>query len=56
MAAKFLTTMKEFPPNQSPGSFNLSKIAEQLRNSGGNLARWRRGPSTHLVDDPLYRM
>ena len=34
LAAKFLMTMKEFPPSQSPGSFNLSKIEEQLRNVG----------------------
>jgi arylsulfatase A-like enzyme len=31
LAAKFLMTMKEYPPSQSPGSFNLSKIEEQLR-------------------------
>lgn len=37
LAAKFLATMKEYPPSQSPGSFNLSKIEEQLRkNSGSN--------------------
>jgi arylsulfatase len=35
LAAKFLMTMKEFPPSQSPGSFNLSKIEEQLREVGG---------------------
>jgi arylsulfatase A-like enzyme len=35
LAAKFLMTMKEFPPSQSPGSFNLSKIEEQLRNATG---------------------
>ena len=34
LAAKFLQTMKEYPPSQSPGSFNLSKIEEQLRNTG----------------------
>ena len=33
LAARFLMTMKEFPPSQSPGSFNLSKIEEQLRNA-----------------------
>ena len=33
LAAKFLSTMKEFPPSQKPGSFNLSKIEEQLRNA-----------------------
>ena len=31
MAAKFLMTMKEYPPSQSPGSFNLTKIEEQLK-------------------------
>jgi len=30
MAAKFLKTMQEFPPSQSPGSFNLEKIQKQL--------------------------
>jgi arylsulfatase len=33
LAAQFLQTMKEYPPSQSPGSFNLSKIEEQLRKS-----------------------
>jgi arylsulfatase len=38
LAAQFLQTMQEFPPSQTPGSFNLSKIEEQLRNgmSGSN--------------------
>jgi arylsulfatase len=31
LAAKFLKTMQEYPPSQSPGSFNLKKIEEQLR-------------------------
>jgi len=35
LATKFLMTMQEFPPSQSPGSFNLSKIEKQLRNMGG---------------------
>lgn len=35
LAAKFLMTMKEFPPSQSPGSFNLSKIEESLKKAGG---------------------
>ena len=34
LAAKFLMTMKEYPPSQSPGAFNLSKIEEQLKNMG----------------------
>jgi arylsulfatase len=33
LAAKFLQTMKDFPPSQTPGSFNLSKIEERLRRS-----------------------
>jgi arylsulfatase len=36
LAAKFLMTMKEYPPSQSAGSFNLSKIEEQLRSVGGS--------------------
>jgi len=36
LAAKFLQTMKDYPPSQSPGSFNLSKIEESLRANGGN--------------------
>jgi arylsulfatase A-like enzyme len=36
LAAKFLMTMKEYPPSQSPGSFNLSKIEETLKNAGGS--------------------
>jgi arylsulfatase len=35
MAAKFLMTMKEYPSSQKPGSFNLSKIEEQLNHPGG---------------------
>ncbi|ASP87372.1 MULTISPECIES: arylsulfatase [Sinorhizobium] len=31
MAARFLQTMKDYPPSQTPGSFNLSKIEESLR-------------------------
>jgi arylsulfatase len=27
--------MKDYPPSQSPGSFNLTKIEEQLRSSMG---------------------
>ena len=34
LAARFLATMQEYPPSQSPGSFNLSKIEEQLRSVG----------------------
>lgn len=33
LAAKFLQTMKDYPPSQSPGSFNLTKIEESLRNN-----------------------
>jgi len=36
LAAKFLVSMKEYPPSQSPGSFNLTKIEEQLKKSMGS--------------------
>jgi arylsulfatase len=37
MAGKYLQTMKDYPPSQSPGSFNLSKIQETLKGAvGGN--------------------
>ena len=35
LAAKFLMTMKEYPPSQTASSFNLSKVEEQLRSAGG---------------------
>jgi len=35
MATKFLMTMQEYPPSQSPGSFNLTKIEEKLKTMGG---------------------
>ena len=36
LAGKFLMTMKEYPPSQTPGSFNLSRIEEMLKNSSGS--------------------
>jgi len=30
LAGKFLQTMKEYPPSQTPGSFNLEKIQKQI--------------------------
>jgi arylsulfatase len=38
MAGNFLRTMKEYPPSQSPGSFNLEKIQKQIEEGakGGN--------------------
>ncbi len=30
LAARFLTSMKEYPPSQTPGSFNLEKIQKQI--------------------------
>jgi len=33
LAGKFLETMKEFPPSQSPGSFNLSTIEAKMKSS-----------------------
>ncbi|CAN7482383.1 hypothetical protein [Rhizobium sp. LjRoot258] len=46
LAAQFPTTMKEYAPNQVPGSFNLSKIEEGLREPGGN------GPQPSLAIAP----
>jgi arylsulfatase len=34
LAAEFLKSMQEFPPSQAPGSFNLSKIEEKLKEIG----------------------
>jgi arylsulfatase len=36
LAANFLKTMKDYPPSQTPGSFNLQKIEEQLRSGAGS--------------------
>jgi len=36
LAAKFLLSMIEYPPSQSPGAFNLSKIEEMLKSAGGS--------------------
>ena len=36
LATKFLKTMQEYPPSQSPGSFNLSKIERQLKGMSGS--------------------
>lgn len=35
LAAKFLLTMKEHPPSQTPGSFNLEKFQKLLEGSTG---------------------
>jgi len=35
LAAKFLQTMKDYPPSQSPGSFNLEKVQKQIEASIG---------------------
>jgi len=36
LAARFLQTMKDYPPSQSPGSFNLTKIEAQLKQGVGS--------------------
>ena len=36
LAAKFLQTMKDYPPSQDPGSFNLSAIERKLKKTIGN--------------------
>lgn len=33
LAAKFLLTMKDYPPSQTPGSFNLEKIQKMIESS-----------------------
>jgi arylsulfatase len=35
IAGKFLMTMKEYPPSQTPGSFNLEKIQKMIEASSG---------------------
>ena len=30
MAGKFLMTMKDYPPSQTAGSFNLTKMQKQI--------------------------
>jgi arylsulfatase len=36
LAAKFLMSMKDYPPSQTPGSFNLEKIQKQLEAGAGS--------------------
>ena len=36
LAAQFLTTMQEYPPSQTPGSFNLSTVEEKIKAGLGN--------------------
>jgi len=36
LAARFLQTMVEYPPSQTPGSFNLTAIEAKLKNAIGN--------------------
>ena len=33
VAAKFLMTMKEYPPSQTPGSFNLEKVQKMIESA-----------------------
>jgi hypothetical protein len=35
LAAKFLQSMKDYPPSQSPGSFNLQKVQKQIEAAVG---------------------
>jgi arylsulfatase len=35
LGAKFLMTMKDYPPSQTPGSFNLEKVQKQIEASLG---------------------
>ncbi len=34
-AGKFLISMKDYPPSQTPGSFNLEKIQKQITEATG---------------------
>ena len=58
LAAQFLMTMKDYPPSQTPGSFNLSKIEEQLKRCRRISQPLRPSPSgrwpvvTGTRDDP----
>jgi arylsulfatase len=36
LAARFLKTMQDYPPSQTPGAFNLKKIEEQLKAGAGS--------------------
>lgn len=36
MAGQFLMTMKDYPPSQTPGSFNLEKVQKQIESMGSN--------------------
>jgi arylsulfatase len=36
LAAQFLQTMQEYPPSQSPGSFNLTAVEAKLKTAIGN--------------------
>ena len=37
VAGKFLKSMTDYPPSQTPGSFNLTKIQEQIENAARGL-------------------
>ncbi len=39
IAAKFLMTMKEYPPSQSPGSFNLEKVQKMIESAASGKGR-----------------
>lgn len=36
IAGKFLQTMKQYPPSQSPGSFNLEKVQKMIESANGS--------------------
>jgi arylsulfatase len=36
LLAKFIMTMKEYPPAQTAGSWNINKIMEQLKEGVGS--------------------
>jgi hypothetical protein len=34
LAADFLMSMKQYPPSQTPGSFNLEKVQKEIEAAG----------------------
>lgn len=36
IAARFFQTLQDYPPSQTPGSFNLQKVQEQIENAAGS--------------------
>ena len=39
IAGQFFQTLSEYPPSQTPGSFNLDKVQEQIENAARVVAK-----------------